>query len=269
MPVIVYSYATKPGQHNIVPNGWNTIPEGDNYNPYRPKMEITMSIFSKLFRSSENRQTVDRIFEKSRENAAQKLRPLGALGSTIVLASQKCRDSLKPSIVTSDEKERQRRETFAFYEFVYFFLHMTMRLAVVAMTEPEKKHLGKHLLMMVASVSVDGSFENLPDDLRKRMIAEFCTNLQRAENQYAASAPGDIFSDSEAEKQRNWGALFLTLGENVALAMGCQNDGELKSKIANLAMEQFGHLNLLNPILDFKRDSMELPDDYLVGRMED
>jgi hypothetical protein len=222
-----------------------------------------MSILARLFRSSENRRIVDKIAEESRRDAAQELRPLGALASTIFLASQKCRDGVKASIVASDEKERQRMEHFAFYEFVYFFLHLTMRLAFVAMTEPEKKHLGKHLLRLVASVTVDGSFENLPDDLRKRMIAEFCTNLQKAENEYATSAPGNIFSDSKAEKQRNCSALFLTLGENVALAIRRQDDPQLKSEIVAFAMEQFGHMDLLSLVLDFKRDSKELPDDYL------
>lgn len=220
-----------------------------------------MSIFSKLFRSPDERQ-VDRVVEASRRKAAQALRPLDALGKTIYLTSEKCRDSVKPWIAASDEKDRRRMETFAFHEFVYFFLHLTMRHAFMAMTKTEKQHLEKHLLRMVASVSVDGSFESLPDDLRKRMVAEFCRNLQVAELQYAKCAPGDIFSDSKAEGRRNIAALFATLGENVALTIGRKDESEFKSEIATLAVEQFGHLNLLSLVLDFKRDSMELPDDY-------
>ena len=152
-------------------------------------------------------------------------------------------------------------EIFAFDEFVYFFMHWTMRHAFILMTETEKKHLGKHLSRMVASVSVDAYFQHWPDKFKKGMIADFCTNLQKAEVEYATCAPGDIFNGSEAEKARNYDALFMTLGENVASTFGRQGDSELKLKIATLAVEQFGHLNLPGLVLDFKRDSMELSDD--------
>jgi hypothetical protein len=221
--------------------------------------KITMSIFSKLFRSSDERQ-VDRIVEESGKETTRILAPLFALSGTIILASQKCRDGLKTWIVASNGKDRPEMEDFAFYEFVYFFLHLTMRQAFVAMTKSEKDHLGKFLLETVAKVCVDGSFEHLPDDLRKRMIAEFCTNLQMAEIQYAKCATGDIFSDSDAERHRNLHALFTTLGDNVALKIGRSDDIELKSKILILAIEQFGEVNLLEFLLDYKRDSMELSD---------
>lgn len=218
-----------------------------------------MSIFSKLFRSPDQRR-IDRIAEESRRKASRILAPLAALGQAIILTSQKCRDGVKPWIVASDQKGRRRMEMFVFYEFVYFFMHLTMRHAFIVMTDTEKKLLEKHLVRMVASVSVEGSWEHLPEDFRTRLIAEFCANLQAAEFQYATCAPGDIFSDSKAEEQRNFRALFMTLGDNVALSMGRKDDGEFKSETMTIAAEQFGKLNLLESLQNFKRDSMELSD---------
>jgi hypothetical protein len=225
-----------------------------------------MSIFAKLFRSPDERQ-VDRILEKSGEDATRMLAPLSALSGAIILASQKCRDGVKPWIVASDEKDRHMMECFAFYEFVYFFLHLTIRLAFVAMTATERQYIGKCLFKVVGSVCVDGTFENLPDDLRKKMIAEFGRNLQAAEYEYSKCAPGDIFSDSKAAHRGEFIALSAAIGDNVALAIGQKDNSELKSEISTLSMQQFGDLmgemNLLKLVLDFKRDSMELPADLL------
>jgi len=190
------------------------------------------------------------------------MKPLGALGRTILLTSEKCRDGVKPWILASDAKGRHRVEMIAFYEFVFFFTHLTMRFAFTVMTETEDKHLWKHLLKYVGAVSVDATFESMPDDFRKRMITEFCENMHRAEVQYVKCAPtGDIFSGAKAEQERNLDALFMTLGDNVASAIGRKGDSGLKLKIATLAIEQFASLHLLRLVLDFKRDSMGLPDD--------
>lgn len=221
-----------------------------------------MSIFSRLFRSPDERR-INRLGEESRRKAAQIVAPLEALAKTIILTSEKCRDGVKPWMLASNEQDRQQMEVFAFYEFVYFFLHLTMRHACRAMTENECTHLGKHLLRGVASVSVDGTFENMTDVLRKRMIAEFCTNLQAAELQYAKCAPGDIYSESEEEGRQTIAALCMMLARNVATTIGRKNDSEVKSEILTLALAQLGHLDLLSLVIDFKRDSMELSDDYL------
>lgn len=218
-----------------------------------------MSIFSKL----RNRRVVRSIVEESRNDAARKLKPLDAVGRTILLASEKCRDGIKPWIITSNENDLHRMEMFAFYEFVYFFMHFTMRVAFRVMTDAEKKHLGKHLLRYVASVSVDASFERMPPDLRKRMIVEFCTNLQTAERQYASRAPGDVLAAREEKAVRERDALFMALGENVAQAIGRQGDSDLKLAVATLAANRLAAMDLLSPVLDFKRDGMALSDDYL------
>lgn len=179
------------------------------------------------------------------------------------MVSQRCRDDLEPWVETSNQSDRHRVRLFAFYEFVYFFTHITMRLALNVMTDTEKAKLGKHLLRYVASVSVDGAFERMPEDLRRRMIREFCSNIQKAEHEYASCAPVNVYAATDEGATKAWGALFTTLGENVARAIGRQDDGQLRSEVATLAARHFATTNLLQSILDFKQNSIDLPDEIL------
>lgn len=210
-----------------------------------------------------NRRIVHSIEEEAHNDASRQLKPLSALGRAILLASERCRDGTKPWIITSKENDRHRVEAFAFDEFVYFFMHFTMRLAFTVMTDAEKNHLGKHLLRYVASVSVDACFEHVPEDLRKKMILEFCTNLQTAERQYASCAPSNFFAGPEGKAARELDALFITLGDNVAQAIGHEGDGELKLAVAGVAAKHLTTMDLLRLILDFKENNLGLSDDYL------
>lgn len=216
-----------------------------------------MKIFSRLLRTADERQ-VARIVEESHKEVDRQLRPLSALGRTILLASQNCCEGIKPWIVASDEKDRSYRELCAFYEFIYFFAHFTMRLALEAMTVGERRILGKHLVRYLESVGTDMYFQHAPDELRRKVIDEFRVNLQKAEYEYGTRASGNILSDpTEAD------ALFMNLGENLGATIGRPNDSELRLSIATLALTQItSSSSLLDLILDFKRDSMELPGDY-------
>ena len=69
------------------------------------------------------------------------MKPLRELGLAIVKASVDCLNGIKLLIEVPAGIERQKAEIFAFYEFLHFFLHITMRNASAVMSEHEIKHL--------------------------------------------------------------------------------------------------------------------------------
>jgi len=69
------------------------------------------------------------------------MKPLRELGLAIVKASVDCLNGIKLLIEVPAGIERQKAEIFAFYEFLHFFLHITMRDASAVMSEHEIKHL--------------------------------------------------------------------------------------------------------------------------------
>src|SRR5271170_8343386 len=95
------------------------------------------------------------VFHQAEAKADKELRPLSSLGLAIIKASTNCRDGIKSLIKAPAEKERMNAEIFAFHEFVYFFMHLTMRNAVTVMSAAEIKHLQAQLGPLVASVTVD------------------------------------------------------------------------------------------------------------------
>lgn len=204
------------------------------------------------------------IVEKSRESATRALKPLAAIGGAVIQTSQTCRDGIRPWVVASDELDFGRKLHIAFCEFAWFFIHWTMRCADSVMTESEMAHLAKHLIAMVVSLTVDGTFENLPDnDLRRRMIVEFRTNLYKADHEYSNCARCNIFATTPEEGAAAMDALWQTLARNIAAVIGRQSDTETEAKIAAVASEQLMGVEWIKLIVDFARDSMGLPDDYL------
>ncbi len=98
-----------------------------------------MSLLSKLFRTADER-SLDEKHEASLKKFTRQLNPVLAVGMAILLPAERCRDVIIPWVSASDEKSRKRMEIFAHYEFVYFFTHLTLRLAFGMMTEAERAH---------------------------------------------------------------------------------------------------------------------------------
>ena len=74
--------------------------------------------------------------EGIQNNVEERTRPLANIGMAIIKAADYCFKEMKPFIDADDEKRRQELEIYLFYEFIYFFMHMTMRSAFGRLSEP-------------------------------------------------------------------------------------------------------------------------------------
>ena len=92
-----------------------------------------------------------RMYRDTQPKVQRETKPLGDIGLAIVQASQTCWKTLKPEINVANTKEKQRAEVSIFYEFLYFFMHLTMRSAFSRLTEQQIKRLQGYLGPLICS----------------------------------------------------------------------------------------------------------------------
>ncbi|MFZ0739388.1 MAG: hypothetical protein WBL70_08850 [Candidatus Acidiferrales bacterium] len=217
-----------------------------------------MPIFSRLFGGRPVSPEVQEIIDKARANTENELKPLRDLTLALICASVNCRDGIKHLIKAPTEKERQLAEIYAFDEFIYFFMHHAMRVASGVMSEREVKHLQEHLGPLIASTAIDSYWQHWPDEIKSGLIVEFYKNLNAAEVQYATCSQFNSPAPPEGRSLQILEALFASLGERVASAVGQGGNRELSLLVSSLARREFSPTSLLSPIAAFKRDSVGL-----------
>src|SRR6478736_3180021 len=125
-----------------------------------------MTIFSRLFGRSQERAP-DRLFEETKKRVDQEYTPMGKVSLAITKAATNSRDVIKSGIEASSEKARKEIEVYIFYEFLYFYMHMTMRAAAAQLTEAQIGKLQEYLGPLISSVAIDSYFAHWPDDLKQ------------------------------------------------------------------------------------------------------
>jgi len=143
-------------------------------------------------------------------------KPLGAVGLAIVQASTNARDQAKLMIKSQNEKDRIQREIYIFYEFIYFFMHMTMRQAFAALSAARLEELQAYLGPLISSVAIDSYFAHWPEDRKQRMIAEFYEKSNEAELEYTEATQFETMLEGEERMKAKLKALFMKLASNVA-----------------------------------------------------
>jgi hypothetical protein len=216
-----------------------------------------MSIFSKFFRRPNERQ-FEEIVDQARKKTTRQLAPLTDLGLVVVKAATNCRDGVGGFVESKAEKERQELQMFAFFEFVYFFLHLTMRTATTVMTDEKIKVLQRHLGPFMASVAVRSYFDHWPDDTKTKMTEDFYGDLNQAEIDYAQCSVFDSPAPAEGRSEEIAMRLFNRVGDRVSSLLGC---GPLESAlIARLAINEWADLDIEKLVMRFKHHSMDLRD---------
>jgi hypothetical protein len=190
------------------------------------------------------------------------LKPLEEVGEAIINASTNCRDAIKGLINAPTEKERQQREIFIFYEFIYFYMHLTMRQAFASLPESSIKNLQGYLGPLISSVSIDSYFAHWPNDLKKKMTDEFYDKLNDAELEYAACTYDKSSNDGEERMKNLLAALFMKLASNVAdlaggLAGGEKEDVTIITPAMQIAIDQWEKMQLGKLITEVKRVNWE------------
>jgi len=200
-----------------------------------------------------------RTIRSAEEKTEKQLKPLSDLVWAIVNASTHCRDGIKDFIDAPNDTKRIQIEMIAFYEFLYFYLHMTMRYAFAMMSDVEMDHLRTQLGAFVTAVAVDSYYEHWPDENKRGMAQDFYRNLEIADHQYAECARFDPSDPPEGRFAQTMEKLFKCLGEQISSAIGKEGNFPCAVYVSGIAIPEWSQIDFTQLIEDFKRDSMGLP----------
>jgi hypothetical protein len=212
-----------------------------------------MSVFSKLFGRSKERE-IKRLFADTQKKVEKEYKPIGEIGRAIVTASTNSRNAVKDLIQAPTEKERQEQEIYIFYEFISFFMHLTMRQAFAQLTEPQVEKLQAYLGPLMASVAIDSYFAHWPDDMKEKMMSEFYEKLNQAELEYTESTQFDSAKQGDNRLTQKLRSLFMRLGSNISSLSGNgESDIAVVMPVVEIAINEWKKMELDKVIVEVKR----------------
>ena len=139
------------------------------------------------------RGEVEGYLRAAHEEVEREVGPMQGIGLAIIQASTNCRDATKCFIEGTYESDRQQKEIYLFFEFLYFFMHMTLRKAFGRVSVAQMKGIQDFLIEFIPATAIDSYFAHWPSNLKEKMIGEFMERLNDAEGEYAAcTADGEI-----------------------------------------------------------------------------
>ncbi|HEY1803848.1 MAG TPA: hypothetical protein VGG45_05160 [Terracidiphilus sp.] len=146
------------------------------------------------FESGRNQPAeVERMLRSAELQVQVVFRPLGAIGVAIMQAATNCRDAARKLIAREEGAESRDKEVYLFFEFIYFFMHMTLRKVHGRMSRSRLRLLQDFLLAMVPSAAIDSYFFDWREDLKRDMVDEFVERLDVTEVEYGTcTADGDF-----------------------------------------------------------------------------
>ena len=160
--------------------------------------------------------------------------PLEEIGLAIVRASYACSQKMKPALNVADEKGKLQAEFVVFCEFIYFFMHLTMRSASSKMSEQQLEQLQGYLGPSLSSAVVDSFVAHWPEKLKVKIRSEFYDKLNSAEREYSTSK--ELMSK---ENSLTGDSLLSKLGRNVADLSGHSMNPAIITLVISLAGDAY------------------------------
>jgi hypothetical protein len=197
-----------------------------------------MSFFSKLF-GSKNKQKAKHAFEETLIEIRRTTKPMEDIGTAIIKASSDCYQQIESNINAANEKDKMEAQFLVLYEYIYFFMHLTMRTASTYMTEQQIKHLQGFLGPLISATAVESFFAHWPEELKEKIRNEFYDNLNNAELEYSTSK--EMFSD---KNPLTGDSLLAKLGRNISEKSGNSMNPVAITIIMRSALEAYKEMKL-------------------------
>lgn len=169
----------------------------------------------------------------------ERIRPLKDICMYIIRSSYECSEGVKHFISIKDDKKKQEAEIYVFYEFIYFFMHVTNRLAFANLTQEQREYIQKIIGPIIVSTAIDSFFAHWPDNLKNNMTSEFYSKLNDQELEY--STVKKLFS-----KDNPFGddSLLSILARNVCELSGNSNNIEVMLEVLERGIDAHKKMNL-------------------------
>jgi len=92
---------------------------------------------------------------------------IGELSNVIFKNSLDCAEALKNYLNDSTEKERQEKWIYVLFEFIYFFMHMTNRIAFGKLGNERRIKLQNELAPLIIDPTIKSLFGHWPKKLKE------------------------------------------------------------------------------------------------------
>jgi hypothetical protein len=124
------------------------------------------------------------------------------------------------------------------FEFLFFYMHLVIRLAFAAgLGDEQISSLQGFLGPTLAEAAVTGFCRVQGSEAKERMIDSFYSGLNDAEIRYSRSKvlfDGDLLGDS----------LFASFGQSIAKTAGKPGDTDLVGETVRLISDEFGRMDI-------------------------
>jgi hypothetical protein len=145
-----------------------------------------MSMFDRIFGNKEERKIKEQ-FEEIRRDVDKTYKPCKKIAEEIIRSSQNCLLKTKEYINCENEKERILTEMTIFHEYIYFFMHMTLRTAFDKMKPQQIEKLQEYIGPIITGTAIDSYVGHWPEDIKNKFTNNFIDGLNDAEMEYAAA----------------------------------------------------------------------------------
>jgi hypothetical protein len=174
-----------------------------------------VSILNRIFGTPEERKAKE-LLKKVEAETSQVYGPLGNLSLGIVKAAWDSYQDLARVLEFSVKGQPTKQQMVVFYELLYFFIHVTIRTAVVhGLTETQVLKIHDYLGPQLSRLAVDTFCRHWPVELKQRIAHEFLEKLNDAEIDYS-KCRALMLKDKLFEED----SLFGKLSHNVAQLWG-------------------------------------------------
>jgi len=163
------------------------------------------------------------------------------VGMAVLKAAIRSRDSTKQWIEGETEAKRLESEAYIFFEYVYFYLHLAMRSAFVALTEYQMGNLQEYLGILVPAAAVESYFAHWPEELLRGMKREFVDNLNEAELEYTQAVRD---STLEVSTDKFLGIFLLLAIRITQWCTGKDQEREPNLLVIDIAMNDWKEMRL-------------------------
>jgi hypothetical protein len=144
-----------------------------------------MKLFDRFLGTPQERRAKN-LLKKAEAATCEVFGPLGDLGLGIVKAAWDCYQDFCRLSEVSVEGRPTEQQMLVFYEFLYFFIHVTMRGAVAhGLTQMQISNVQDFLGPLLSHTAVDTFCRHWPLELKERMAHEFFEKVNGAEADYS------------------------------------------------------------------------------------
>lgn len=202
-----------------------------------------MKIFDKIL-GSKDKYSLKKKYSEIKKQTDYTYEPVRKICLSIVQAAENCKQILKTDLNFEDKKEKDLAEMLVFYEYLYFFMHLTLRLAFNKFTKTQMEKLQEYMGPVIVGTAIDSYIKHWPEDLKEKMKNEFYDKLNQAELEYSECKvildKDNPFSDK---------ALFTKLAKNLTEVTGYNNNPAKIVEIISTSIGEYAKMDL-NKLVD-------------------